>query len=176
MTPNWDLLSVEEAAERLRVSVATVRRMCASGELPAERVGRRWVVQGASLPRRSRGRRRSEGGQAAGFDLQRAVAHIAGVDERERWVPDVLRDEDLVHAQADQIATAASRLDAREPYDPAAFVEIPKSPFFSRTGVLLTFPDRIAYQAVVAALAPAIEARLREGVYAASPATDATTP
>src|SRR4051812_8808540 len=131
-----EFLSVEEAAERLDVSVATVRRMCAKGELDARRVGQRWVISGSGL-RTSRGRtRRGRGGEAAGFDLDRACTHVLGVDEKERWVPDVLRHEDLAATRTEQIAIAAGGLDGREPYDAAALVEIPKSSFFSRSGQL----------------------------------------
>jgi excisionase family DNA binding protein len=159
-----ELLSVEEVAERLDVSVATVRRMCARGDLPARRVGRGWVIEASDLPTRRRGRRRT-GGEAAGYDLERAMGHVLGVDERERWIPDILRHEDLATAGSEQIAIAAERLDGTDAYDAAVLVEIPKSSFFTRTGHLLSLPDRIAYQAAVAALAPAIEARLRPAVF-----------
>lgn len=46
MTP---LLSVTEAAERLNVHPATIRRMIARGELSARRVGRVWRVDPADL-------------------------------------------------------------------------------------------------------------------------------
>lgn len=38
------LMTCKEAAEVLRCSERTVRAKCASGELPAMRFGRRWLV------------------------------------------------------------------------------------------------------------------------------------
>ena len=43
------LLTVEEAAGILRVSVRTVSRMCADGELPGVQVGRKWRVRTSEL-------------------------------------------------------------------------------------------------------------------------------
>lgn len=39
-----ELLKPSEAARRLGVSTERVRRMCATGEIPAARVGARWRV------------------------------------------------------------------------------------------------------------------------------------
>lgn len=46
MTP---MLTVKEAAERLNVHPATVRRMILRGELPAKRVGRVYRVKAGDL-------------------------------------------------------------------------------------------------------------------------------
>jgi excisionase family DNA binding protein len=60
--PQGRLLTIPEAAERLGLSVAMVRRYCSTGKLPAQKVGRDWtlrqrdVEQFASLSRR-RGRK-----------------------------------------------------------------------------------------------------------------------
>lgn len=43
------LLSVTEAAERLHVHPATIRRMIARGEISAKRVGRVWRVDPSDL-------------------------------------------------------------------------------------------------------------------------------
>ncbi|HVX95506.1 MAG TPA: helix-turn-helix domain-containing protein [Polyangia bacterium] len=43
------LVDVEVAAERLGLSVATVRRQAAAGVLPARRVGRSWRIDLAAL-------------------------------------------------------------------------------------------------------------------------------
>lgn len=160
-----NLLSVDEAAERLEISVATVRRMCASGQLMARKVGRRWVLPEAELPRRRPSRRARGGGRATGFDLDTACRHVLGLDERELWVPDILRHEDVSSRRSEAIAAAASRLDGQDPFDSATPVEVPKSSFFTRTGQLLTFPDRVAFQAAVASVAPSIERRLSPSVY-----------
>ena len=39
------LLTVSEAAERLGLSVAMVRRYCANGKLSARKIGRDWAIQ-----------------------------------------------------------------------------------------------------------------------------------
>jgi excisionase family DNA binding protein len=42
----WDdlplVLTADEAAEILRVTVTTIKKMCADGRLPAAKVGRAW--------------------------------------------------------------------------------------------------------------------------------------
>ena len=43
------LLSVLEAAERMGVHPATIRRMCAAGELAHRRLGRRLLVDASSM-------------------------------------------------------------------------------------------------------------------------------
>ena len=43
------MLSVAEAAKRMGVHPATIRRMCASGELAHRRAGRRLLVDASSL-------------------------------------------------------------------------------------------------------------------------------
>jgi len=53
------LLTISEAAERLGLSVAMVRRYCAAGKLPAQKIGRDWAIRQrdvehfAATPRRS---------------------------------------------------------------------------------------------------------------------------
>lgn len=54
------VLRVDEAARLLGVAVSTAYAACRRGELPARRIGRRWVVPGAAL------RRWLEGAPAAG--------------------------------------------------------------------------------------------------------------
>ena len=39
-----DVLTVEQVAGLLQVSVLTVQRLCRSGQLPARKIGRRWYV------------------------------------------------------------------------------------------------------------------------------------
>jgi excisionase family DNA binding protein len=43
-TPQGRLLTISEAAERLGLSVAMVRRYCADGKLPAQKIGRDWAI------------------------------------------------------------------------------------------------------------------------------------
>jgi excisionase family DNA binding protein len=38
-------MTVPEAAERLGLSVAMVRRYCSAGKLPAQKMGRDWAVR-----------------------------------------------------------------------------------------------------------------------------------
>ncbi len=45
------LLTIPEVAELLQVSTKTVRRMIASGDLPAHRLGRQWRIGPAELER-----------------------------------------------------------------------------------------------------------------------------
>ena len=47
--PDRELVSVEEAATTLGVTKQTVTRLIRAGELPAERVGNRWVLYGDAL-------------------------------------------------------------------------------------------------------------------------------
>jgi excisionase family DNA binding protein len=57
--PQGRLLTIPEAASRLGLSVAMVRRHCTSGKLPAQKVGRDWAIRQrdvelfAATPRRS---------------------------------------------------------------------------------------------------------------------------
>ena len=43
------LLTMEEAAKLLRVSVATIRRMIIAGDLDGHKVGRQWRIRRESL-------------------------------------------------------------------------------------------------------------------------------
>ena len=43
------ILTVEEAADFLRVSKVTIRRWCASGRLPAFKIGREWRINKIEL-------------------------------------------------------------------------------------------------------------------------------
>lgn len=57
--PQGRLLTINETAERLGLSVAMVRRYCVTGKLPAHKIGRDWAVlrrdveRFAAIPRRS---------------------------------------------------------------------------------------------------------------------------
>jgi excisionase family DNA binding protein len=61
-TPQGRLMTIPEAAERLGLSVAMVRRYCSKGILPAQKVGRDWTVRQRDVDRfavmvRRRGRK-----------------------------------------------------------------------------------------------------------------------
>lgn len=57
--PQGRLLTISEAAERLGLSLAMIRRYCSQGKLPAQKIGRDWVIRQneverfAALPRQS---------------------------------------------------------------------------------------------------------------------------
>jgi excisionase family DNA binding protein len=57
--PQGRLLTINEAADRLGLSVAMVRRYCADGKLPAQKIGRDWAISRrdverfAAVPRQS---------------------------------------------------------------------------------------------------------------------------
>lgn len=167
-----ELLTVNEAADRLGVSVATIRRGCASGQIPASKVGRSWLIPSASLPppaRRPRPRRPRLA--SATVDLGRALTHLRSQDlKHDVWVPDALRFEDDLQRRDPLFASAAARLDLEEPFDPATSVPVPKSPFFPRNAVDLSLTDRLAYQAVVGAFDHLVHSQMTDSSYAARPA------
>ena len=49
--PQGGMVTIPEAAERLGLSVAMVRRYCAQGKLPAQKVGKGWVIRRWELER-----------------------------------------------------------------------------------------------------------------------------
>lgn len=151
-------LTVEEAALRLGISVATVRRRAASGQVPALKSGKQWLINGDGLTSSQRTARGPAVAPAA-FDLHQALRHVQAKDLSELWVPDVLRCRDYLAESDALLARAADRLQDGDP-DPALEVAIAKTPFFTRPAVLLTLEDRVAYQAAVASIASKIDAAL----------------
>ena len=157
-----EFLTIEEAAERLGVSVATARRRAAVGEIPATKSGRQWVVDGSKLP--SRPRRRATPARPA-FDLERALVHVRRIDFSEASVPDVLRFQDQIDDESGALAGAERRLqDGPGPY---VEVEVDKDALFTRRTILIDVEDRVAYQAAVAALAQRIESQTSDAVFSA---------
>lgn len=159
------LLSIEEVAEILDKSVATVRRWCVAGKLPARKSGRQWVIRRADLPSVNRSAAQSRG--HIPYDVDQAVRHISATDRNELWVPDILRWEDHLGQPAGLKQRALARLQGSEAFDAATDVEVPKTAFFSRNATMLSLEDRIAYQASVAVLAPRIDNGLSTSVYSA---------
>lgn len=49
--PSSEMLTVDEIAEYLRVSRATICRWCGTGRLPAFKIGKSWRVQKRDLER-----------------------------------------------------------------------------------------------------------------------------
>lgn len=43
--------TVDEAARILRVTAETVRRLCKSGQMPARKIGRRWLIPSSYVNR-----------------------------------------------------------------------------------------------------------------------------
>lgn len=49
--PQGRLLTVPEAADRLGLSIAMVRRYCSQGKLPAQKMGRDWAIRRRDVER-----------------------------------------------------------------------------------------------------------------------------
>lgn len=160
-----DVVTVEEASSILDVSVATVRRWCSGGELEATKAGKHWLVSAQSARKMAATRKRPTSGPSEPkFDLQKALRHVRGTDLSELWVPDILRYQDLLDSDEQLVTRADDRLN-RLTFGPAVRVDVPKTTFSNRPGVLLELIDRVAYQAVVAAIAPSVDGVLDSNVY-----------
>ena len=128
------LITVEEAAERLGLSTATVRRRCASGSGLPEVLGgvgswrpRHW--------RRERGRtHRATNSASAIVNLPAALGRLLKQDLRKDvWVPDVLFFQDELASTEDLYALTYDKLDGSRLL-PGYEVHVPKSPLFVRQG------------------------------------------
>ena len=165
-----EYLTVEEAAERLGLSVATVRRRAASGELVATKSGKQWLINAEGLSTD-----KIRGGQAVSppsqVDFSNALLQVSRLDMAELWVPDILRYKDQFEA-SDQIIALAARRFYGEPPGAAIEVDVAKTPFFTRSAVLISLDDRVAYQAAVGALAQQAAALTPEAVFSARISSD----
>lgn len=148
------VLTVEEAADRLGVSVETIRRRCRDGSLNAEQVGGQWLIDETTLPRSVR---RRVPAATQGVDFERAFEQLFTMDVKDLWVPDILRWEDHRVAKSEVVAEASRRLNTPGPFDPAIIVEVPKTPFLSRAASVLSFDDRVAFHAAVASFIERVE-------------------
>lgn len=137
-----DFITVDEAARRLGVSIATARRMASSGKIGAIKTGRQCLVDGSTLPPTFR-KRRVAG--ASSLDLECALQHVKTTDLVQAWVPDVLRYEDAL-AQPGRLLAQAADIIANLNSGPAEEVEVDKTLIFTRPATLLSLPDQIAYQ------------------------------
>lgn len=163
MSDPSELLTVEEAASRLGVSIATARRMAADGRIRGHKSGKQWLIDGDSLA----GKRRSRRGSARpSIDWDASLKYVRNTDLSELWVPDVLRHEDLLSSSAAVIARAQSIVERAAP-GVARVVDVDQSPMLSRVGTLLDLADRVAYQAVVGSFADRIDSQLAASVYSA---------
>src|SRR5258708_7676215 len=90
-------ITVEEAALRLGISVATVKRRLQSQQISGRKIGRQWVVDDTKLPAPTR---RGGVGPASSphLDVPKALRHVRLTDLAELWVPDVLRWADHLAA------------------------------------------------------------------------------
>jgi len=101
-------------------------------------------------------------------DLEQALLHITKQDLRQDvWVPDVLLYEDDLADPTNLIMAATERIDSHTAHDLAIEIPVPKSPFFHRNAVNLSLIDRLAFHAVVASFAEAIEEVASDSVYSA---------
>jgi excisionase family DNA binding protein len=157
-----EYLTIEEAAQRLGISVATARRWAASGKIVASKSGKQWVVDGSQL--RSRPRRKpASTGQP--LDFSAALVNVRKTDLSELRVPDVLRYADQLEDEDAALAAAESRLAG--PPGPAIEVEVDKDSLFTRRTIQIDIEDRIAYQAAIASFADRVESQTSDAVYSA---------
>lgn len=166
-----EYLTVEEVADRLNLSVATVRRRCASGEIDAIKSGPQWLVDPEALDGPQVKRKRKSAGRVAEYDFRTAFTHSKFTDLSEAWVPDVLRFRDQTDNR-DLIIEEAQQRISDHGFLPPRRLDVPKTPFSNRPGILLDLADRVAYQAVVATFADKIEAALADTVYSARLSND----
>ena len=165
-----EFLTIEEAARVAGVSVATMRRRAAAGDVRATKPGKEWLVEAASVTP-ARVAAVGAGGPASRatprLDFDQALVQLRHRDLVELWIPDVLRFEDELANPVRVMATAASRVAGPGPFDAAVEVEAAKTPFLSRPALMLSLPDRVAFHAVVASIVRRIETQLSPSVYSA---------
>jgi excisionase family DNA binding protein len=162
-----DVLTVEEAAAALEISVATVRRRCAAGQLPSEKVGKQWVVHRRAIEMRRPRRRPARGTPGSMLDFAQALRHVRDVDltDRDIGVPDLLRYRDQLSRPEQVLQEGRQIISGALAPSTGIELELPKSAFFSRTALILPLPERVAYQAAVASIAFRADAALPKSVY-----------
>lgn len=156
-------ITVHEAAQRLGISTATVKRRLERGQIPGKKIGRQWIVDDSKLPPPTRTSRLPKTGFGQ-VDTDEALKYVKITDLNELWVPDILRWEDLLASPAELLSEARARA-ATGTCDAAVQIEVPKTPMLTRPAVMLTLADRVAYQALVSVLLPATDAALSPRVY-----------
>lgn len=168
MTDTKQAITVEEAASRLAVSIATVRRRCARGDFDAHKIGRSWVIDPDSLPATTKRRTRRHTSASGLIDFRQSLRHLRSQDlVRDVWVPDIIGYADDL-ADTDRLTgAAAARVDLAEPFDPPTVIPVPKSAIFQRNAMNLTLPDRLAYHGAVLATADMIDRQTSAGVFSA---------
>ena len=134
-------ITVEEAATRLGISVATVKRRLQKHQLSGRKIGRQWVVDDAKLPAPTR----SGGAGVAAvrhLDVRQALTHLRSTDLNELWVPDVLRWADHLADPGDVMREAATRATTGR-CDAATEIDVPKTPMLTRPAVLGSSQSRV---------------------------------
>ena len=149
-------VTVEEAAHRLGVSVATVRRRLAAGNLLGEKVGRDWHVDDAALPPLGAVGSIGRPADFTNAELVLSIEHITSVDLSQLWIPDLLGWRDALADRGDLIRRVNERLASDMP-GPAIEVRMPKNAFASRSGTMIDLVDRVIYQAATTRLANAVD-------------------
>ena len=161
---HWRLMdiTVEEAAQRLGISTATVKRRLDRGQIVGRKIGRQWIVDDSKLPAANR---RPPGEVTSGaIDTKSAFEYVKTTDLNELWVPDILRWADFIARPNGMLMEAETRATTGT-CDAASNIEVPKTPMLTRPAVLLSLPDRVAFQALVSALLPATDGALSSRVY-----------
>ncbi|WP_244930829.1 reverse transcriptase domain-containing protein [Nocardioides sp. W7] len=157
-------LTVTEFAHRSGVTANELRLRCRNGTLPAAKHRGRWLIDEAAVPALAGSRRYV--GLSRRVNLNAALAHVRSLDLIEEWVPDLLRHEDQLADIGSVVAGARSRIRSGT-WGPPRDVEVPKTSFFTRPGRLISLEERVAFHAVVATFAGAIDKSLSNRVYSA---------
>lgn len=156
--------TVEDVAEKLHLSVATVRRKCSQGYWGAKKVGRQWLIPAKSFDELKKPPARKKKTPKVRYDFSLAFRHVQSTDLSDTWVPDVVRFRDWLENGNVPVMQAEERVE-RGSFGPAHRLHVPKTLYASRPGVLLGLPDRIAYQAVVGSFTEKIYTDLVDKVF-----------
>jgi excisionase family DNA binding protein len=156
-------ITVAEAAQRLGISTATVKRRLEHGQIVGRKIGRQWIVDESRLPAPTRPGNSSPA-MFNRVDVAEALRYVRATDLNELWVPDVLRWADFIAHPADLLADAEVRATTGT-CGAATEINVPKTPMLTRPAVMLTLADRLAYQALISVVLPATDAGLSARVY-----------
>ncbi|XVA02863.1 helix-turn-helix domain-containing protein [Prescottella equi] len=119
-------LTIEEAAQRLGVSPATVRARCRAGSLSATKATGRWLVHVSALPA-SAEKPLADAPLGDRLDLDLALRQVELLDLVEEWVPDILRHEDQLTNRRNVLDGAGRRI-ATGTFDPPVRLKFQRRP------------------------------------------------